>query len=157
LVSVVAREVPLSSSPGAEPCGVYLEPGFPLPPTVASWISVHLDHPVAIDGWVPSSARGVSRDRPFATRANVQLQPFVLVHDAPAIDSSVVAIFDEGALALPGQPGTWVAVDAVADRVRVVGWAVVPEVDLTRPKVKVFDFSGDTIEGDLVRPEGIRD
>jgi hypothetical protein len=24
----------------------------------------------------------------------------------------------------------------------------------TKPKVKVYDFSGDTIEGDLIRPEG---
>jgi hypothetical protein len=24
----------------------------------------------------------------------------------------------------------------------------------TKPKVKVYDFSGDTIEGDLIKPEG---
>ena len=28
-----------------------------------------------------------------------------------------------------------------------------PKAD-TKPKVKVYDFSGDTIEGDLIRPEG---
>ena len=29
-----------------------------------------------------------------------------------------------------------------------------PKAKDTKPKVKVYDFSGDTIEGDLIRPEG---
>lgn len=29
-----------------------------------------------------------------------------------------------------------------------------PKAKTTAPKVKVYDFSGDTIEGDLIRPEG---
>ena len=29
-----------------------------------------------------------------------------------------------------------------------------PKAKTTAPKVKVYDFSGDTIEGDLVKPEG---
>jgi hypothetical protein len=29
-----------------------------------------------------------------------------------------------------------------------------PKAKETKPKVKVYDFSGDTIEGDLIRPEG---
>ena len=29
-----------------------------------------------------------------------------------------------------------------------------PKPKDTKPKVKVYDFSGDTIEGDLIRPEG---
>lgn len=29
-----------------------------------------------------------------------------------------------------------------------------PKPKETKPKVKVYDFSGDTIEGDLIRPEG---
>ena len=32
-------------------------------------------------------------------------------------------------------------------------WAQ-PKAKDTKPKVKVYDFSGDTIEGDLIRPEG---
>lgn len=156
--SVVAREVPLSPSPGADPLGVWLEPGFPLPATVASWLRVHVDHPVAIDGWVPCSARGVAVTQPEQQpRADVRHQAFVLVYDAPARDGSVVAMFDEGALFLAGDPGAWVAVDTTISRVRVSGWAEVPEVSLTRPNVKVFDFSDDTIEGDLVKPEGVRD
>src|SRR5688572_15255024 len=29
-----------------------------------------------------------------------------------------------------------------------------PKAKDTKPKIKVYDFSGDTIEGDLIRPEG---
>jgi len=29
-----------------------------------------------------------------------------------------------------------------------------PKTDSKAPKVKVYDFSGDTIEGDLIKPEG---
>lgn len=157
LSAVVIREVALSPSPGAPAVGVWLEPGFPLPATVASWLHVHIDHPVGIDGWVPSSARGPSTAQPQAARADVRLQPTLFIYDAPTQEGVVVALCDEGMLALLGEPGTWVAVDTTLAHVRVSGWAEVPEAVLTRPGVKVFDFSGDVIEGDLVRPEGIRD
>lgn len=32
--------------------------------------------------------------------------------------------------------------------------AAQPKAKEPKPKVKVYDFSGDTIEGDLIRPEG---
>ncbi|HEY0192882.1 MAG TPA: hypothetical protein VGC42_17320 [Kofleriaceae bacterium] len=36
----------------------------------------------------------------------------------------------------------------------LVAAAGVASADDKQPKTKVYDFSGDTIEGDLVRPEG---
>ena len=36
----------------------------------------------------------------------------------------------------------------------IVGAAGEAKADDKQPKTKVYDFSGDTIEGDLVRPEG---
>jgi hypothetical protein len=151
---VAIREVALVPAPGALPVGVMLEPGYPLPPTVASWLHVHQDHPIRVDGWVPSSARGLFwQERALDLGDRVSADIAVVIRDAPEPDAAVIAVLDVGiSAAIQGEPGSWAPIEAATGRVRVAGWAIVPP-----PRVHTFDFEGDTIEGDLVRPEGMRD
>ncbi len=154
LAPVAIREVALARAPGALPSGVILEPGFPLPAEVASWLHVRIEHPLWIDGWVPASARG-----PFWREQHVgvpdleSLDADLVVRESPDPDAPIDAVLDRGtSAAIHGVPGTWAPVEAFAARVHVTGWAIVPP-----PRGHTFDFDGDVIEGDLVHPEGERD
>jgi hypothetical protein len=42
----------------------------------------------------------------------------------------------------------------VVAAVATAGFSTSAHADDKQPKTKVYDFSGDTIEGDLIRPEG---
>jgi hypothetical protein len=154
LGTVAIREVALVPAPGALPVGVVLEPGYPLPPTVASWLHVHQDHPIRVDGWVPTSARGLFwQEMPPGVGERVSADKPIVVRDSPDSDGCLVAVLDPGVAAeISGEPGTWAPIEAVAGRVRVIGWAIVPPL-----RIDTFDFGDDVIEGDLVRPEGERD
>jgi hypothetical protein len=151
---VAIREVALVPAPGALPVGIMLEPGYPLPKNVASWLHVHQDHPIRIDGWVPASARGPFwQEHPLDLGDRVNSDAAVVVRDAPEADAAIIAVLDAGvSAAIRGEPGTWAPIEAIAGRVHVIGWAIVPP-----PRIHKFDFDSDVIEGDLVRPEGIRD
>jgi hypothetical protein len=142
--SVVVREVQVSPAPGATPYSIWLEPGFPLPSTVASWVPVHLDSPVAIAGWVPSSARGVRFARSPDPAPVTPPSEIDFVYELPVPGSRIIAGFAADRLPfLQGLPGSWAPVDVTVGHVHIVGWAVVRE-----RKVKVFDFDDDVIEGD---------
>ncbi len=104
---------------------------------------------------MPVSARGFQSWPPASIDHHNQARSFTLVYDEPETSATVVALLDEGAIFLDGVPGTWVPVDHVLASIHVTGWALVPE-DQQR-HIRVFDFRDDVIEGELVRPEGMRD
>lgn len=148
---VVVREVAVVDRPGGLPTGIYLEPGYPLDATVASWLHVHAERPIAVDGWVPVAARGLYwRPAPFSTvgRETESISTMTIVHADPDDASGAIAVLDAGVFAaVTARFGAWSQIDAFAGNVRVLGWARLPP----RP-ARTFEFDDDVIEGELVNP-----
>lgn len=157
LEPVVVREVQVSPAPGAAPLGASLEPGFELPATNGSWLHVHVDDEVVLDGWVPASACGLFYVETRRQRGTFELDDTTVVRSAPDARAPIVATLAGGVVVSLGvAAGDWTRLETVVDDVRVVGWAL-RSVERPTGRLRTFDFSDDVIEGDLVTPEGPRD
>jgi hypothetical protein len=158
-VPVTTHAVDVVLAPGAAPLGASLEAGFRLPATDAAWLPVHVTGPIAIDGWVPASARGwawhPTRQRTM-DRGTMLRFSHAPVRRGRSDDGPVVAVLDGWVhvdVTDAADAGAWVFVVAhLSNRVRAAGYVRMPARD-----VDPHAFDGDVIEGELVNPEGIKD
>jgi hypothetical protein len=156
-VPVATREVEVVPAPNTAGLGARLDPGFRLPGSDAAWLPVHVTGPIAIDGWVPASARGWSwrpRHR-IMDRGTTLRFSHAPVRRERSDDGPVVAVLDGWVhvdIAGTARAGEWAFVVAHMGNVRAAGYVRMPAREVDRR-----GFEGDVIEGDLVDPEGIKD
>lgn len=157
---VVTHETAVAREPGGPwLTGVFAEPGLATTGS-GDWLAVQADPPFEVTGFVPRAATGTRwvHDVPADGSAPVprhSLEGHTEVLAAPAFGAEQVAAIMGGYEVVDRQedgPPGWQRIEAHAPGIRVTGWA---EVRRPSPLHGVYDFSDDTIEGDLVRPDGV--
>jgi hypothetical protein len=160
LARVVTRETPLRPAPGAAPLfandavGTFAEPGSPVSGSGA-WLAVK-DRDLAVTGFVAADVTGWiwqqpprrDVDRWFEERAQVLWEPRDGAAQMAEIDRNAPVVER-----LNERPDGWRFIDARDGQVRVWGW-IAPRRGPAPPHTHTYDFSGDTIEEDLLQPEG---
>ena len=159
LRAVVTRPTAVVAAPGAAPLGAQLGPGFRLEAASGDWIPVHTTGAIAIDGWIPASARG------WSWRVPVQRAPdegntfrftHTPVHATRGDTAPVVAVLDGLVHVDTSDPvvvGTWIFVIAHTRTLRVEGYVQLPDDAIIARK---SDFDGEVFDI-LVDPEGVKD
>ena len=139
---VVVRETAIAP-------GLFVEPGVAVDATG----TVQLSNPIFADGHVERGAVGRRWERRQVAAAPFELSHEVHVYAKPDVMSDGVAIIASGYRVIDRMDDAgngWLAIEAHDDDARVSGFArpIAPSV-LTG----TYDFSDDTIEGDLVVPQ----
>jgi hypothetical protein len=110
-------------------------------------------------GYVPASATGRVWDAQPPPDRNGRRLGFsgdVLVEPvATAQHVAVIAGGDYVIDSLDPGPAGWLKVTARDAQVHVAGWVAVPPPRSPSPLLHTYDFSDDTIEGDLVKPDAV--
>lgn len=140
---VVVRETAIAP-------GLFAEPGVAVDPTG----TVQLTNPIFADGHVDRGAVGRRWERRQVAAAPFELSHEVHVYAKPDVMSDGVAIIASGYRVIDRMNDAgngWLAIDAHDDSARVTGFArpIAPSNLLG-----TYDFSDDTIVGDLVQPQG---
>ena len=152
---VVTHENAVARAPGGPWLpGVVAEPGLAASGSGA-WLAVHSDSPLEVIGFVPRAATGRLWEAHDAPVTGSSLPAHAELLAAPAFGAEQVASITGGYDIVdrvePG-PAGWQRVEAHTGAVRVEGWTEVPRPS---PLHNIYDFSDDTIEGDLVYPDGM--
>jgi hypothetical protein len=155
---VVTREVALQRAPaGPAVAGVMIEPGV----VVERALAIHTSPPIEVAGFVPPAATGRHWDlrderADGRTRAAHQLPSSGEVFDGPAAVEPIAEIRGDDAVVdvLEDGPPGWNRVEAHDASVRVVGFITVQRPSMFAGQ---YDFSDDTVEGELVVPAGRRE
>lgn len=155
---VVTRETPLWDAPGGPPLpGIFAEPGVAATGTGA-WRHVAATIAIMANGYVPVEATGLSWTAAPLRLDGKKLGRYGRVHTEPRADAMEIADIAPSEPAydqIDVGPGGWLHVTASDPAVRVTGWVEPPPPPSPPgPLRHTYDFSSDTIEGDLVRPEG---
>jgi hypothetical protein len=130
--------------------GLFVEPGVAVDASGA----VQLANPIFADGRVPREAIGRLWARREVSEAPFELSHEVHVYARPDVMSDGVAIIASGYRVIDRMDDAgngWLAIEAHDASARVTGFA--------RPIARTslagtYDFSDDTIEGELVHPDG---
>lgn len=159
LVRVVTRETPVWEGPGGPPLpGLVAEPGMTVGGS-GSWLEVHERYPIEVNGYVPAAATGHVWDaqppldqngRKLGFHGDVLAEPVASGQHLAGIAAQdpVVDTIEPG-------PAGWLKVTAHDAQLRVAGWVAIPQQTRPSAMVHTYDFSDDTIEGDLVRPDSV--
>lgn len=152
---VVARETALASAPGgAEMPGVLVARGTAVTGDGA-WSRLQLGVPIAIAGYVPHAATARTWERAAKPAdATLELPAFtdVFATTAPAAQPIAGIAGDARVVDHLRDAGSgWLAIDAHDGNVRISGFV---RPARRSPLSGTYDFSDDTIEGDLVHPDG---
>jgi hypothetical protein len=159
LVRVVTRETPLWPAAGGPPLpGVVVEPGVAVTGRGES-MSVDMRLGIEAAGVVPAGVTGLlwEAQKPPGTSGK-ELGRYAEVVAEPHPDAEHLAniganepVFDQ----IEAGPAGWLHVVASDSNVHVTGWvAPPPPPSPPSPLLRSYDFSDDTIEGDLVTPDG---
>jgi hypothetical protein len=139
---VVVRETSIAP-------GVFVEPGVAVDDTGA----VQTANPIVADGRVAAGAIGRMWTRRAVPDAPFELSHEVHVYAKPDVMSDGVAIIAAGYRVIDRMDDAgngWLAIEAHDASARVIGFA---RPIMPTGLAGTYDFSDDTIEGDLVRPE----
>jgi hypothetical protein len=161
LTRVVTRETPLWQAPGYQLPGIVIEPGVPVRGS-GDWLNIEPGLGIAATGYVPASATGTLwTAQPPPSGSGKKLDRYARVLTEPTSWATPLAdipgsepVFDQ---IEPG-PNGWLHVTASDASIRVTGWVEPPPPpsppSAHRHVYDVYDFSDDTIEGELVKPDG---
>ncbi len=157
LARVVTRETPVWELPGRAVPGLIVEPGTAVHGS-GDWLEVHETYPIDVRGYVPASATGrVWEAGPPPDMNGRRLGFYGDVHAAPVATAQHVAGITGGDPVVdsiePG-PSGWLKVTASDAQVHVAGWVAIPPPRPPSPLLHTYEFSDDSIEGELIYPEG---
>jgi hypothetical protein len=160
LARVVKRETPVWDAPGGSTLpNLVVEPGLAVTGS-GDWFEVDERYPITIHGYVPASATGRIWDAQPPPGTNGRRLGFYgdVLADPVASAQHVAGIAGGDPVVDSIEPGPagWLKIAASDAQVRVTGWVAIPPPRAPSPLLHTYDFSDDTIEGELVEPDSVK-